>query len=117
MKIAKVDLLATFLPDKYSKISINGAKGLLRLLCFEPEQSVPLHRHQNGDEYFYVIKGKGKVTIGKEEMKAEAGCIIKAPAGVPHQWKNLSQRLMLLSVIIPPQSYKLAEEATKMESI
>ena len=117
MKIVKVDLLATFSSDRYNNIPINGAKGLLRLLCFDPGQFVPLHKHPRGDEYFYVIKGKGKITIGKEEATAEPGCIVKAPAGVPHQWKNGPQRLMLISVLIPPQSYQLAEEATKMESI
>ena len=117
MKIAKVDLLATFSSDKYSKISINGARGLLRLLCLEPGQSVPLHKHSNGDEYFYVIKGKGKIMIGNEEKEAEAGCVVKAPADIQHQWKNGPQRLILLSVIIPPQSYDLADNATKMELI
>lgn len=117
MKIAKVDLLATFSPDRYNKISINGAQGLLRLLCLEQKQSVPLHKHPNGDEYFYVIEGKGKIKIGKKEAEAESGCIVKAPAGVLHQWKNGPQRLILLSVVIPPQSYKVSDEATKMEFV
>jgi quercetin dioxygenase-like cupin family protein len=117
MKIAKIDLLATFSPDKYNKISINGTQGLLRLLCLEQGQSVPLHKHPNGDEYFYVIKGKSKIRIGKKEAEAESGCIVKAPAGVLHQWKNGPQKLILLSVVIPPQSYEFSDEATKMEFV
>ena len=109
--------MATFSSNKYNKIPINGAKGLLRLLCFEPDQHVPLHRHPKADEYFFVIKGKGKVTIGSEETDVESGCIIGAPAGVTHQWKNGSERLMLLSVLIPSSSYKIADEAAKMEFI
>jgi len=116
VKVLKVDSVAIFSSDNYSKISIKDAQGLLRLLCFEPGQYVPLHKHLNGDEYFYVIKGKGKVTIGKEEEEVGPGCIVKASAGVSHQWKNGPQRLVILSVIIPPQSYKSADEATKMES-
>jgi quercetin dioxygenase-like cupin family protein len=61
-----------------SGCTINGTKGLLRLLCFEPNQSVPLHRHPKADEYFFVIKGKGKVTIGSEETDVESSCIIRA---------------------------------------
>jgi quercetin dioxygenase-like cupin family protein len=115
--INRVDLIATFTSNRYNKIPINGAKGLLRLLCFEPGQIVPLHRHSKADEYFFVIRGKGKVTLGSEETDAESGCIIKATAGLPHQWKNGSERLILLSVLIPPSNYKFADEAAKMEVI
>jgi len=109
--------MATFSPHKYNKIPINGANGLLRLLCFEPDQRVPLHRHPKADEYFFVITGKGKVTVGSEETDVESGCIIKAPAGVTHQWKNGSERLVLLSILILSSSYKVADEAAKMEFI
>ena len=46
--ISKVDSLATLSRDSYNKIPINGAKGLIRLLCFETEQCVPLHMHPKG---------------------------------------------------------------------
>jgi quercetin dioxygenase-like cupin family protein len=115
--INRVDLIARFTSNKYNKIPINGAKGLLRLLCFEPDQSVPLHRHPKADEYFFVIRGKGKVTLGSEETDVEPGCIIRAKACLPHQWKNGSERLVLLSVLIPLSSYKFADEATGMEVI
>jgi len=117
VKIDTVNLLAKFSSEGYNKILINGAKGLLRLLCFEPGQSVPLHRHPRGDEYFYIVKGKGKITVGKEEAEANSGCIFKVPAGVLHGWENESQRLILLSIIIPAQSYELSEEAVKMEFV
>jgi quercetin dioxygenase-like cupin family protein len=115
--INRVDLIATFTSKEYNKIPIDSAKGLLRLLCFEPDQSVPLHRHPKADEYFFVIRGEGKVTLGSEESDVESGCIIKATAGLPHQWKNGSERLILLSILIPPSSYKSADEAAKMEAI
>jgi quercetin dioxygenase-like cupin family protein len=115
MNIAKAESLATFSSDKYAKIPINGTGGLLRLLCFESGQGVLMHKHPKGDEYFYVIEGKGKITIGEEEAEAGPGSIIKAPSGVPHQWKNGDQRLVLLSILIPFQSYKVADEVAKMQ--
>jgi quercetin dioxygenase-like cupin family protein len=115
--ISRADLIATFTSNKYNKIPINDAKGLLRLLCFEPDQNVPLHRHSKADEYFFVIRGTGKVTLGSEEIDVGSSCIIKAAAGLPHQWKNGSERLVLLSILIPSSSYKLADEAAKMEII
>jgi quercetin dioxygenase-like cupin family protein len=115
LKIVRVDSIAKFSADTYTKIPVNGAKGLLRLLCFEPNQLVPLHKHPKADEYFFVIKGKGKVKIGTEETDAESGYITRAPAGIAHQWRTKSERLILLSVLVPPSNYKLADEAVKME--
>jgi quercetin dioxygenase-like cupin family protein len=115
--ISRVDLIATFASNKYNKVPINESKGLLRLLCFEPDQSVPLHRHSKADEYFFVIKGKGRVTLGSEKIDVGSGYIIKASAGLPHQWKNGSERLVLLSVLIPSSSYNHADEAAQMEII
>jgi quercetin dioxygenase-like cupin family protein len=117
MELAEVDSLATFSNDKYSKIPIDGAKGLMRLLCFEPNQSVPLHKHPEGDEYFFVIQGKGKIKIGNEETEAESRTIIRAPANVLHQWKNGTGKLIILSVLISPSCYELAEETLKMEYV
>jgi quercetin dioxygenase-like cupin family protein len=115
MELAEVDSIATFSDEKYSKIPINGAKGLIRLLCFEPDQNVPPHKHPEGDEYFFVIQGKGKIRIGNEETEAGSGAIVRAPANVLHQWKNGTEKLILLSVLIPPSCYELAEKTLKME--
>jgi quercetin dioxygenase-like cupin family protein len=117
MELAEVDSIATFSNDRYSKIPINGTRGLIRLLCFKPNQNVPLHKHPEGDEYFLVIQGKGKIKIGNEEIEAGSGTIIRAPANVLHQWKNGTEKLILLSVLISPSCYELAEEILKMEYI
>jgi quercetin dioxygenase-like cupin family protein len=115
--LAEVDSIAKFSHDKYSKISINSTKGLIRLLCFEPNQNVPLHKHPEGDEYFFVIQGKGKIKIGNEETDAGSGTIIRAPANALHQWKNGTGKLVLLSVLISPSCYELAEKTLKMEYV
>lgn len=115
LEIVRVNSMATFSIDTYVKVPISGAKGLLRLLCFEPNQLVPLHKHLKADEYFFVIRGKGRVKIGSEETIVESGFIIRAPAGIAHQWRAHTERLILLSVMVPPSSYNLADEAMKME--
>jgi mannose-6-phosphate isomerase-like protein (cupin superfamily) len=69
------------------------------------------------DEYFYVIKGRGQVMIGAEETEVKSGCIIRAPAGIVHQWKNDAKRLILLSVLVPLSCYDSADEAMRMEYV
>ena len=109
--------MVEFSSDKYARVPIIGTKGLLRLLCFEPYQQVPPHRHMKADEYFYVIKGRGQVIVGVEHAKVKSGYIIRAPAGIVHQWKNGAGRLILLSVLVPLSCYDSADEAMKMEYV
>jgi len=113
--VLKIESLAEFSPEKYVRVPIRNSSGLVRLLCFEPGQSVAFHRHPDGDEVFYVLRGKADFTVGKETARVEAGSFVKATAGIFHGWNNGSERLILISVLIPPSSYMLAEHVEKME--
>jgi len=117
MEILKIESLAAFSSEKYMKVSIKNTNGLLRLLCFEPGQNVMLHKHSHGDEVFYVLSGKAEFKAGKETAQVEARSFVKAAAGTVHGWKNASERLILISVLIPSSSYRLAEQAAKMEFV
>jgi quercetin dioxygenase-like cupin family protein len=117
LEVAKVESVARFSSDKYNRVPIIGTGGLLRLLCFEPNQRVPPHRHAKADEYFYTIKGRAQITVGGEEATAESGYIIRVQAGIVHEWKNQDKRLILLSVLVPLSCYDSANEAIKMEYV
>jgi quercetin dioxygenase-like cupin family protein len=117
LKLMNVRSLATFSPDKYRRVPIEDAKGLMRLLCFEPGQSVAPHIHPKSDEFFFVVEGKGRITIGREKQDAQSGCIIRVAAGVTHRWNNGAYRLILLSVLIPTSAYVLVDEATEQKFV
>lgn len=113
----KISSLAKFSSESYCRVPIENMRGLMRLLCFEPGQSVPLHTHPKSDESFLVVEGRGKITIDQEEQDAESGCIFYVPAGVTHRWKNGTHRLILLSVLIPTSAYDLASQATEQKLV
>jgi quercetin dioxygenase-like cupin family protein len=115
MEILKTDSLAKFSLDKYVRVLIPNTNGLVRLLCFEPGQSVAFHRHPDGDEVLYVVMGKADFTVGKETARVEAGSFVKAAAGSFHGWNNGSERLILISMLVPSSSYNLAEQTARME--
>jgi len=96
--------------SKYRRMALPNTKGLIRLLCFEPNQNVPLHCHPEADEIFYVLKGQGEISVGEEKVKVKNGFFVKAPAGMLHQWKNGKERLVLISVLIPPSNYAYSEK-------
>lgn len=115
MEVLKIDSLVEFSPVKYGKVPLKNTHGLVRLLCFEPSQNVPLHKHTSGDEVFYVVSGEAQFMFDEEMVQVEQGSFVKAVAGTFHGWKNGSNRLILISVLIPPSSYEVAEQAAKME--
>ena len=113
----KVSSLAKFSSEKYCRVPIENTRGLVRLLCFEPEQTVALHTHPKSDECFFVVEGRGKITIDGKEQDAESGCIFQVPAGITHRWKNGVHRLILLSMLIPTSAYDLADGATEQKFV
>ena len=60
------------------------------------EQSFPkggstiLHKHEQGDELFYVVAGKGLATLGKTTEEIGYGDVIFVPKGAVHQIQNLN---------------------------
>jgi len=117
LKIFNIDSLVKFSSANYVKVLIPNTNGLVRLLCLEPGQSVALHKHPEGDEVFHVLSGKAEFTVSEETTQIETDSIVKAAAGTVHGWKNGSERLILISMLIPPSSYKLAEQTAKMEFV
>ena len=111
----KITSLATFSPEKYCRVPLENTKGLIRLLCFGPGQNVALHSHPKSDEWFLVIEGKGKITIDREELDADSGCIFQAPAGIAHRWQNGGDKLIVLSILTPTSAYELADEAVQQK--
>jgi len=117
MEILKLDSLVESSSAKYVRAPIENTNGLVRLLCLELGQAVPLHNHPDGDEVFYVLSGGAEFTVGKEIAQMSAGSFVRAVAGIYHSWKNGSERLILISILTPPSSHKLADQATKMEFV
>jgi mannose-6-phosphate isomerase-like protein (cupin superfamily) len=55
-------------------------------------KEVPLHYHKDHFEQVYVLSGKGKMRLGKEELKVKKGTLIIIPKGTPHALKVTSRR-------------------------
>lgn len=117
MNVANVESLARFSSEKYVRVPLEHTKGLVRLLCFEPRQEVPLHIHPEADEVFYVVRGAAVFTVEEETTQVSAGNLVKADAGKRHGWNNGAEKLILLSLLVPVSSYLVAEQASRMELV
>jgi quercetin dioxygenase-like cupin family protein len=65
-----------------------------------PGGGPPPHVHSREEEGFYVLEGEITFQVGDERIVASAGTFANMPVGVPHSFKNESDRpaKMLISV-------------------
>lgn len=72
------------------------------IFCCKPGSSLPLHTHEEADEYCYVFEGKAVFVIGNEEIEVQEGELIKIPKGVLHRSYCTSEKPMSSFYIVCP---------------
>lgn len=60
------------------------------------------HKHTHTEEIYYILKGKGILTIGKESASVQEGDLIPIPIGQFHILENTSSVPIELIVITHP---------------
>ena len=89
--------------EKYYKSTLfQSEKLLLGINCLEPGQIQKPHEHGDQDKFYYIVNGSGLFWLGEERIKAEAGEIVWAPAGLSHGVENDGPDRLVLMVGIAP---------------
>ena len=55
------------------------------------------------DEVYYVVRGRGKLQRGSEELAANPGDVLFVPALQPHRFHSIDEELVLLVVFAPAE--------------
>jgi mannose-6-phosphate isomerase-like protein (cupin superfamily) len=55
------------------------------------------------DELYYVVSGRGLVTVGAESRPVVPGSVVFVAAGVPHRFHDIAERLELLVMFGPAE--------------
>jgi len=81
------------------------------IVCYEPGQSTAMHKHPLEEEMFYVIEGTANMNIGGEEGRFGAGELIKLPANMMHDVRNLEDKRLIIMFTKSPRKLqrKVAE--------
>jgi len=75
----------------------------LAIGIFQPGEGLVLHDHPKEEEFYYILCGKGTVTIGEEEREVKEGNVLYVPMGVKHRIVNTgSEELRSVFVLSPP---------------
>ncbi|MBQ0983299.1 cupin domain-containing protein [Streptomyces sp. F63] len=78
----------------------NMSAGLYALDAGSTDPQQP-HRQ---DEIYFVITGRGSITVGTETTTVARGSVVYVPAGVPHKFHHISEDLRVMVVFSPPES-------------
>lgn len=63
---------------------------------------IPVHRHPQTQEFFFVMKGSGMVLLGNSSRPFQQGATIVIPKNTWHGFSNPDQELLLLWIVSPP---------------
>jgi quercetin dioxygenase-like cupin family protein len=82
------------------------------IACYEPGQSTVMHSHPREEEAIYVLEGTANMRIDGEEVVVPAGAIVKFPANVPHDVRNLgAERCVIMFLKINPKLLRAGADA------
>ena len=104
MKVVRLADVVEFNPEKLRKVGLFDTDNFFcDIYCFEPGQSQKVHSHSESDKVYYIIKGRGLVTVGSEEKELGPDEITIAPAGEDHGVVNHTQDKLVILVFMAPK--------------
>ena len=78
--------------------------GLYVLAAGQPDLQQP----HTEDEVYYVVSGRGRITVGDEVRDVRAGSIVFVATAVPHRFHDITEDLTLLVAFGPAEGSRAA---------
>ena len=58
----------------------------------------------NEDEAYYIVSGRGQITVGGESQPVQPGTIVYVSAGTPHRFHDITADLTILVFFAPAET-------------
>lgn len=82
------------------------------IACYEPGQATVMHSHPYEEEAIFVLEGKANMSIDGQEVLVPAGAVVRFPAAVQHDVRNLQkERLVIMFSKLPVRLAKYQRRA------
>lgn len=75
---------------------------ICEIVCYEPGQGTAVHHHPRQDEMFYVVEGKGTITVEDESIVAGPGKLVMVQAHKRHGFQAAEDSRWVLMFIKGP---------------
>jgi len=107
-QVFDLNVIKDFAPDKrVRKMLFKTDQLWSEIACYEPGQSTVMHHHPKEEEAIFVLQGTANMNVAGEEYVVPAGAVIKFPANVPHDVRNLgSERCVIMFLKCNPKVLK-----------
>lgn len=93
-----------FTDEKLVRIKLFKTKQLwTEIACYKPGQATIMHKHPLEEETIFVLQGKANMDIEGEEVEIPTGGIVKFPANVMHDVRNLQDDDLVIMFTKSPQ--------------
>ncbi len=91
--------------------TLSGNKNLsLAIAIVEPFKETKLHIHKNSEEIYFILQGKGLMTLGNKTFVVKKEDFILISPKTPHKIKNIEEeKLKILCICSPPYSHEDTE--------
>lgn len=69
-----------------------------------PGTSIGLHEHEGNEEIYFVVEGKGEMTVDGETAVMEPGDVCLTKSGSSHTFRNIGNtelRIIVIEALVP----------------
>lgn len=105
----------------FRQVLLSGKNTQVVIMSILPGEDIGMETHVTADQVLYFVEGKGKASVGGEEVDIEEGDIVLVPSGTPHNFMNTGEEdLKIITTYSPPHHpqgtiHQTKEEAMKAE--
>ena len=86
-------------PWGFYKSTLLSLYAQAKVITVFPKEELSLQEHKKREEHWIIIKGRGKVILGKSELDIYPGKYVYIPKGCKHQIINTSNENLIFSEI------------------
>lgn len=95
--------------DRYRMLATSeqtGGRFAIWEAHIHPGGGPPPHRHLRESESFFVIDGEVAFGVGEDRITAGPGTFISIPEGTPHWFRNETDRLARVLMLVTPGGFE-----------
>jgi len=68
-----------------------------------PEGGTDPQQPHTEDEVYYVVRGRGSITVDGESRPVQAGSVVYVPARIEHRFHTIEEELVILVFFAPAE--------------
>lgn len=89
-------------PDGHGYVDFLASSNLSVGLSIRPAGTIDNQQPHRQDEVYYVISGRGSITVAGEQRAVQPGSLVFVAAGVEHRFHDVEEDLRVLVFWAPP---------------